>query len=71
MKEVLEGLLHVLVVVASTWGATDFLKPQFIHLQNEHSCTPQDILTYPISLRRVFSEPWGLLFTPGLLWKAL
>lgn len=54
----------MLPVVASTLGATDSLQPQFICLQNGHSCTPQDILTYPISPRRVFSEPWGLLLTP-------
>lgn len=61
----------MLVIVASTSVATDFLKPWFIHLQNGHSCVPQDILTYAISLRRVFREPWGLLLTVlhrALLW---
>lgn len=51
----------MLVVVDSTLGAVGFLKLQFIHLQNWHSCAPQDVSTYPVSLWRVFSEPWGLL----------
>lgn len=49
----------MLAVVASTLGANDSLRPQFICLQNGHSRTPQDILTYPISPRRVFSEVLG------------
>lgn len=62
-KKGLEGLTQVLVVVASTLGAIGFLKPQLFHLQNGQSCAPQDVLSYPISLRRVFSELWGLLLT--------
>lgn len=53
-----------MVVVTSTLGAIDLLVlSQFFHLQNGQSCAPQDVLTYPTSLMRLFSEFWGLLLT--------